>query len=51
MGSAQLGIRLTEDDAVKLTAFLRALTGRQPAVENPVLPPSSDTTPRPELKG
>ena len=50
MGSAQLGIRLTDADAAQLTAFLRTLTGRQPRVENPVLPPSSDDTPRPELR-
>jgi len=50
MGAAQLGIHLTDDDVCKLTAFLRTLTGKQPRVENPVLPPSSDTTPRPELR-
>jgi cytochrome c peroxidase len=50
MGSAQLGLRLTDADATKLTAFLRTLTGRQPTVENPVLPASSDDTPRPELR-
>jgi len=50
MGSAQLGIRLTDADAAQLTAFLRTLTGRQPMLENPLLPPSSDDTPRPELR-
>ena len=50
MGSAQLGISLTEADVAKITAFLRALTGRQPRVENPILPPSSDATPRPQLR-
>ena len=33
-----------------VAAFLRTLTGRQPRVENPILPPSSDATPRPELR-
>jgi cytochrome c peroxidase len=50
MGSAQLGATLGEGDADRLTTFLRALTGTQPRVENPVLPPGSDATPRPELK-
>jgi cytochrome c peroxidase len=50
MGSAQLGTQLTDDDVALLTSFLRTLTGRQPRVANPVLPPSSDATPRPELR-
>lgn len=47
MGSAQLGISLTDDDAGKITAFMKTLTGKQPLVMHPVLPPNSDTTPRP----
>lgn len=47
MGSAQLGISLTDDDAGKITAFMKTLTGKQPLVVHPVLPPNSDTTPRP----
>lgn len=50
MGSAQLGIALAPQEAAKVTAFLQTLTGKQPRVEHPVLPPSSDATPRPELK-
>jgi len=50
MGSAQLGVGLTEPEVAQITAFLRTLTGRQPKVENPLLPPSSDTTPRPQLR-
>jgi len=50
MGSAQLGVRLTDDDVTLLAGFLRTLTGRQPRVANPVLPPNSDATPRPELR-
>jgi len=49
MGSAQLGVRLMGDDVTLLTGFLCTLTGRQPRVENPILPPSSGATPRPEL--
>uniref|UniRef100_A0A831UAD0 Cytochrome-c peroxidase n=1 Tax=Geobacter metallireducens TaxID=28232 RepID=A0A831UAD0_GEOME len=47
MGSAQLGISLTDDDAGKITAFLNTLTGKQPVVTHPVLPPNSTATPRP----
>ncbi len=50
MGSSQLGVKLDEAEVTKVTAFLRTLTGRQPRVEHPVLPPGSDATPQPELK-
>jgi cytochrome c peroxidase len=48
MGSSQLGIALTDDEVDKITAFLAGLTGEQPAVTYPVLPPSVATTLRPE---
>ena len=47
MGSSQLGRELTADEARDIAAFLRTLTGRQPEVTYPVLPPSSATTPKP----
>ncbi len=47
MGSAQLGISLTDDDSDKITAFMKTLTGKQPVVMHPILPPNSITTPRP----
>ncbi len=50
MGSAQLGATLTDAEADRITSFLRSLTGRQPKVPNPVLPPSADGTPRPEIR-
>jgi cytochrome c peroxidase len=50
MGSAQLGATLNPDELDKIVAFLGTLTGNQPKVEYPVLPPNSDTTPRPVLK-
>lgn len=50
MGSVQLGEKLTDAEAASVTAFLTALTGRQPRVPNPVLPPSSDATPQPKLE-
>jgi len=49
MGTAQLGIVLGPAEAEKITAFLRTLTGDQPQVVHPVLPPNSRTTPRPIL--
>jgi cytochrome c peroxidase len=48
MGSAQLGIQLTDDEVDKITAFLHSLTGEQPEVTYPILPPSVATTPRPQ---
>ncbi|MFT3762482.1 MAG: cytochrome-c peroxidase [Pseudoxanthomonas sp.] len=48
MGNAQLGRELQAEEAKAIAAFLRTLTGRQPAVEYPILPKSSATTPKPE---
>lgn len=48
MGSSQLGARLSPDEVDKITAFLGALTGDQPRVIYPILPPSGGTTPRPQ---
>ncbi len=50
MGSAQLGIHLTFKETERTVAFLRTLTGKQPKVEYPILPPSTDATPHPILK-
>jgi cytochrome c peroxidase len=47
MGVAQLGQELSDDQVKTITAFLRTLEGEQPRVEYPVLPPSTDATPRP----
>jgi cytochrome c peroxidase len=49
MGSAQLGITLTESQKDKILAFLETTTGVQPKVEYPILPASTDSTPRPKL--
>ncbi len=49
MGSAQLGIDLTAEETRKIAAFLVSLTGRQPSIVLPVLPPSVPSTPRPRL--
>jgi cytochrome c peroxidase len=47
MGSAQLGIKITDSETETIVAFLKALTGRQPKVDYPILPPNGDSTPRP----
>jgi cytochrome c peroxidase len=47
MGSAQLGAELSGPDVRDITAFLRTLTGDQPKVSYPVLPPHTPQTPKP----
>lgn len=50
MANAQLGIQLSEKGIDSMTAFLKTLTGTQPKVEYPILPPSTDKTPKPSLQ-
>ena len=47
MGKLQLGRTFTKDENAKIVAFLKTLTGDQPSFTLPILPPSADTTPRP----
>jgi len=47
MGRVQLGKKFTDSEKNKIVAFLKTLTGDQPSFNLPILPPSSDTTPRP----
>jgi len=47
MGRLQLGKNFTKDQNTKIVAFLKTLTGDQPLFRLPILPPSSDKTPRP----
>ncbi|MEG2046151.1 MAG: cytochrome-c peroxidase [Comamonas sp.] len=47
MGRVQLGKNFTKEENAKIVAFLKTLTGEQPQFGMPVLPPSSDATPRP----
>ncbi len=49
MGSAQLGIALNARDIDSIDAFLRSTTGVQPSVMYPILPASTDDTPKPKL--
>lgn len=48
MGVSQLGADLSDAQVADIAAFLRTLTGEIPQVVHPVLPPSTDATPRPE---
>lgn len=48
MGSSQLGAQLTDAEIDSITAFLGSLSGDQPKVTLPILPPSVATTPRPK---
>jgi cytochrome c peroxidase len=47
MGRLQLGKKYTKEENAKIVAFLKTLTGDQPAFALPILPPSTDKTPRP----
>jgi len=49
MSSAQLGAVLSEEEVRDISAFLHALTGEQPAVEYPILPPQTPETPLPDV--
>jgi cytochrome c peroxidase len=48
MGQLQLGRDYPKAQVDDLVAFLKTLTGRQPDVGLPILPPSSNATPRPQ---
>jgi cytochrome c peroxidase len=48
MGKVQLGRSFSADENGQIVAFLKTLTGDQPNIVLPVLPPSGDKTPRPQ---
>jgi cytochrome c peroxidase len=47
MGRLQLGKKFTKTENEQIVSFLKTLTGEQPTFSLPILPPSSDKTPRP----
>jgi cytochrome c peroxidase len=49
MAVSQLGVELGAEDVRKITVFLETLTGEQPEVVYPILPPSTAETPRPQF--
>lgn len=48
MGVTQLGAQLTADETEKVAAFLESLTGEQPKIVFPILPPNVAATSRPQ---
>ncbi|WOO31087.1 cytochrome-c peroxidase [Diaphorobacter limosus] len=48
MGRIQLGKKFTDKENADIVAFLKTLTGDQPKIAMPILPPSSDKTKRPQ---
>lgn len=47
MAEYQLGKKLSDDETGKIVAFLKTLTGDQPSILFPILPPSNENTPKP----
>ncbi len=50
MGTAQLGAHLTDSEIASIVSFLGSLTGDQPVVEYPILPPQTADTPLPDVR-
>ncbi|PSM53145.1 periplasmic diheme cytochrome c peroxidase [Campylobacter blaseri] len=50
MGSIQLGIDISDEDAKKIETFFNSLTGRMPTIVYPMLPASTEKTPKPDLE-
>jgi cytochrome c peroxidase len=50
MGSAQLGAKLSDQETDNIVAFLKTLTGTQPKVDVPILPPHTKDTPKPVVE-
>lgn len=48
MGRLQVGKKFTTDENAQIVAFLKTLTGDQPSFLLPILPPSTESTPRPK---
>lgn len=48
MAEHQLGLSLSREENANIVAFLHSLTGEQPRIVYPVLPPSTAATPKPD---
>jgi cytochrome c peroxidase len=48
MGSIQLGIKISNKETDKMIEFLHTLTGRKPVIAYPILPLSTESTPKPD---
>ena len=51
MGRLQLGRKFTKEENVKIVAFLKSLTGKQPKFMIPIFSPSTKETPKPKPFG
>ena len=51
MARLQLGRQLEDEEISNVVAFLKTLTGDQPTFTMPILPPSTNNTPRPQPFG
>jgi cytochrome c peroxidase len=49
MGSTQLGIKISDEEAAKIVTFFTALEGKKPTIIYPQLPKSTNKTPKPEV--
>jgi len=49
MGSIQLGIQITDEEAEEIEEFFKALKGRKPVITYPQLPESTINTPKPDF--
>jgi len=51
MGKLQVGRAYSKEEIAKIVAFLKTLTGKQPDFKLPILPPSTNDTPKPKPFG
>ncbi|MGB5919303.1 cytochrome-c peroxidase [Arcobacter sp.] len=49
MGSTQLGLKISDNDAKSIVTFLKSLTGEKPKITYPILPVSTEATPKPDM--
>lgn len=49
MGSTQLGIHISNEEAAEIVTFLKSLKGRKPSILYPQLPESTLSTPKPDF--
>lgn len=49
MADKQMGVKLADDEVNSIVAFLKSLTMKQTGVEVPILPPSTERTPKPDV--
>lgn len=49
MGRIQLGVKISKEQTQSIATFLHALTGRKPLLNLPLLPESTQKTPKPDL--